>query len=68
MIYDNRGEPTYLGYSVEPHYGEYWVKKVAYNLRISEREASERLERGNGGHPLTEEQFQEILAATIAGG
>lgn len=52
MIYDDNGNPKFLGYSVEPYWGEYWVCRVASKLMLSTEDAIKLLETGGhgGGH------------------
>ena len=63
MIYDDNGNPTFLGYAVEPHWGSYWVGQVACKFGVTEDEASSFLERGG---PNGRNQPERVVFAWLA--
>lgn len=61
MRYEN-GEPVFLGYSVEPYWGEDWVKMVMEKLNIDFFEATKILELGGeDGRYMSFEQVKQLL-------
>jgi hypothetical protein len=63
MIYDDQGNPTFLGHRVEAWYGRRWIESIAYRFRLTETEASDLLEHGG-----TEKYPQDAMPMAVVSG